>query len=63
VKWDNATLNATFYIGLKDHIKDEIIRMKRLEELAEMINIVIRIDNQVYKWQIKRIRGRASFQP
>jgi hypothetical protein len=49
VEWDNATLNITFYIGLKDHVKNEITRMKRLEELVEMINTIIYINNQVYK--------------
>jgi hypothetical protein len=49
VKWDDATLNAIFYIGLKDHVKDEITRMKQLEELVEMINTTIYINNQVYK--------------
>jgi Zinc knuckle len=48
---------------LKDHIKDEIARIKRLEELAEMINTAIRIDNRVYERQMERTRGRAPFQP
>jgi hypothetical protein len=30
-------------------MKNEIIRMKQLEELAEMINITIHINNRVYK--------------
>jgi hypothetical protein len=34
---------------LKDYIKNEITRMKQLEELVEMINIIIYINNQVYK--------------
>jgi hypothetical protein len=50
VKWDDATLNATFYTNLKDHVKDEIARMKQPKELAEMIEITIRINNYVYKW-------------
>jgi hypothetical protein len=31
-------------------MKDEITRMKWLEELVEMIKIIIRINNRVYKW-------------
>jgi hypothetical protein len=61
VKWDDATLNAIFYTRLKDHMKDEIARMKWLEELIEMINIIIHINNQVYKRQMKRTKGRAPF--
>jgi Retrotransposon gag protein len=63
VEWDDAALNATFYTGLKDHVKDKIARMKRLEELAEMIDTAIRIDNRVYERQMERTRGRAPFQP
>jgi hypothetical protein len=45
VEWDDATLNATFYIGLKDHIKDEITRIEQLKELVEMIDTIIHINN------------------
>jgi hypothetical protein len=38
-----------FYIGLKDHVKDEIVRDDRLNELSKMIKAVIRIDNRVYE--------------
>jgi hypothetical protein len=31
-------------------MKDEIIKMKRLKKLIEMIKIIIYINNQVYKW-------------
>jgi hypothetical protein len=31
-------------------MKDEIMRIEWLEELAEMINTTICINNQVYKW-------------
>jgi hypothetical protein len=45
VEWDDAALNAIFYIGLKDYVKNEITRMKQLKELAEMINTTIHINN------------------
>jgi hypothetical protein len=45
MEWDDAALNVTFYIGLKDYMKNEITRIERLEELAEMINITIYINN------------------
>jgi hypothetical protein len=44
-------------------MKNEITKMKQLEELAEMINIAIYINNQVYKRQMKHIKGRTPFQP
>jgi hypothetical protein len=49
IEWDDTTLNAIFYIGLKDHVKDEITRIERLEDLAEMIETIIRINNRVYE--------------
>jgi hypothetical protein len=38
-----------FYISLKDHVKNEIIKDDRLDELIEMIKIAIRINNHIYK--------------
>jgi hypothetical protein len=40
----------TFYTSLKDYVKDEIIRGDRPDELANMIKIIIYIDNRVYEW-------------
>jgi hypothetical protein len=36
-------------ISLKNYIKNKIIRIKRLEDLTEMIKIAIYINNKVYK--------------
>jgi hypothetical protein len=44
-------------------MKNEIAKMKQLEKLVEMINIIIYINNQVYKRQMKRTKDKASFQP
>jgi hypothetical protein len=38
-----------FYTSLKDHMKDEIARGDRPDELANIIEITIRINNRVYK--------------
>jgi hypothetical protein len=40
----------TFYINLKNHMKDKIIRGDKSNELANMIKIIIRTNNHVYKW-------------
>jgi hypothetical protein len=42
-------LIATFYIELKDYIKDKISRINRLKNLIDMIEVAIYINNQVYK--------------
>jgi hypothetical protein len=39
----------TFYINLKNHIKNEIIKDDKSNELAEMIKIIIYINNHIYK--------------
>jgi hypothetical protein len=38
-----------FYTNLKNHIKNEIARDDRLDELTNMIEITIRINNHVYE--------------
>jgi hypothetical protein len=40
---------SEFYNGLKDSIKDEISRIDRPKDLAEMIETAIRIDNRIYE--------------
>lgn len=37
-----------FYNGLKERVKDELIRNKRLDNLAEYIGITVEIDNRLY---------------
>jgi hypothetical protein len=39
-----------FYISLKNHIKNEITRGDKPNELAKMIKTIIYINNRVYKW-------------
>jgi hypothetical protein len=38
-----------FYTSLKDHVKNEIIRGDRPDELIKIIKIIIYINNHVYK--------------
>jgi hypothetical protein len=47
---EKVSILAKVYTGLKDHIKDEIARINRLDELSEIIKAVIRINNRVYEW-------------
>jgi hypothetical protein len=39
----------TFYTSLKNHIKNEITRGDRSNKLINIIKIIIRINNRVYK--------------
>ena len=43
-----------FYKGLKDHIKDELAYVDKLDTLEELIELAIRIDGRLYKRQLKR---------
>ena len=40
---------AQFYIKLKDEVKNNIVREDQLTTFKEMINIVIHINNRIYK--------------
>ena len=42
--WGEAALCAQYYYGLKDDIKDEITRVGRLAKLAEIMELVHRLD-------------------
>jgi Retrotransposon gag protein/Zinc knuckle len=61
--WEGNAITSEFYNGLKDSVKDEISRMDRPEDLAEMIETAVRIDNRIYERQMERTRGRTAFQP
>ena len=64
LEWEDAALTEVFYTGLKEHVKDEISRIERPDELSEMTETAIRIDNRIYERQMERNRGRStSFQP
>ena len=54
MKWDDNVLNYQFYWELKNVIKNEIIRSDRSEELQDIINMMINIDNHMWKKQQKR---------
>ena len=47
--WNDDTLKDQYYRGLKDTIKDEIVRSDRLDILYEMIALTIKIDNHYYE--------------
>src|SRR5436190_22867619 len=49
VDWNDGALTAQFYRGLKDPIKDEIAKSDRPLELNKMMNLAIKIDNQMFE--------------
>jgi len=44
-EWNDETFTSQYYWGLKDTIKDEIVRMNRLENLQKMIDVFININS------------------
>jgi len=58
-EWNNKTFTLQYYWELKDTIKDEIVKMKRSENLQKMIDAFINIDSQQWKWWMKCIKYQS----
>lgn len=52
--WDDSALKALYYEGLKDHVKDEIVRSGRPNTLHKMIEKAIEIDNRAYERNMEK---------
>ena len=62
--WDNEPLMAQFYEGLKDEVKDELVKEDRPAELSEYIAMAVRIDNRLYERRMeKQGRRQESWKP
>lgn len=44
IHWDDAPLIATFYNGLKERFKDEIVQVDRPDKIDDMIKMAVRND-------------------
>jgi reverse transcriptase-like protein/uncharacterized protein DUF4939/aspartyl protease len=58
-KWDEAALQARYYQGLKDKVKDEIARSEKPDDLQEMIQLAVKIDNRLYERTLEK-KGQYS---
>ena len=62
--WDDEPLMAQFYEGLKDEVKDELVKEDRPAELSEYIAMAVRIDNRLYeRRREKQGRRLESWKP
>jgi Retrotransposon gag protein/Zinc knuckle/WCCH motif len=62
--WDDEPLMAQFYEGLKDEVKDELVKEDRPAELSEYIAMAVRIDNRLYERRMeKQGRRQESWKP
>ena len=59
MEWESKALTAKYYKGLKDSVKDRIVKIDRPKELNEMIEKSIIIDNRQYKRRLER-EGKPS---
>ena len=56
--WDEDAYIAIFEDGLKDDVKDELVRIERPSELSNMIETAVRIDNRLYERYLQRRETR-----
>src|SRR5271156_7165424 len=63
--WDDAALTSQFYQGLKDNVKDDIVRGERPDTLQEMIATAVKINNRLYERQLEKGEHRypVPFRP
>ena len=54
MEWEDKALTAKYYKGLKDLVKDRIVKTNQPEKLDKMIEKSIFIDNRQYKRQLKQ---------
>jgi hypothetical protein len=59
IDWDDKALTAQYYRGLKEEVKDDIVRGGRPGELLPMIEKAIDIDSRLYERRMER-RGQYS---
>ena len=48
IGYDNEALKRSFYKGLKDKVKDELLRINELQNLTYLAKASIRIDEHQY---------------
>jgi hypothetical protein len=59
VDWEDKPLRALYYKGLKEEVKDDIVRGGRPQTLTEMKDKAIEIDTRLYERRMER-RGQYS---
>ena len=57
--WDSEPMMAQFYKGLKDKVKDKLIKENRPDNFADYVAMAVQIDNRLYKCCIEK-QGSSS---
>ncbi|OAG04267.1 uncharacterized protein CC84DRAFT_1095635, partial [Paraphaeosphaeria sporulosa] len=59
---DDTPLQAAYYNGLKEIIKDELVHHDKADDLDELIELAVRVDNRLYERQTeKKELGKPTF--
>ena len=60
--WDDDPLMNQYYIGLKDSVKDEVVRQDWPEDMDAMIKLATRIDTRLYERKMEKQRSGFGVQ-
>jgi hypothetical protein len=52
--WNDDALRAQYYRGLKDSVKDELVKDEKPDTMADMIEIATKIDNRLYERALEK---------
>jgi hypothetical protein len=52
--WNDDALRAQYYRGLKDAVKDELIKEEKPDTLEDMISTAVKIDNRLYERALEK---------
>ena len=47
-------MQAQYYHSLKDLVKDEISRFNKLDDLTELIALIVKINNRLFKRSLEK---------
>jgi hypothetical protein len=52
--WNDDALRAQYYRGLKDSVKDELVKDEKPDTMADMIEMATKIDNRLYERALEK---------
>lgn len=52
--WDDRALKAQYYRGLKDAVKDELVKQERPDNMEELVEQAVNIDNRLYERALEK---------
>lgn len=60
--WKDEPLMAQFYQGLKEDVKDELVKLDRPDDLSAYVKMAVRIDDRLYERRMERkCRGPTNY--